>query len=208
MTMSKFFRSATDVSSSSSTSSDSEASGDETQELEVSRLNALKDDGVTDASLTLPAHTTSGFGQQDLLLHALLEERCINQALAEHRARSTRHVTQHDSEIRLSATQIYQQLCAQLAPYGLVTAGLDSHIHEASRQHFRDGLDLLSQSVPVANAGRVNSHGGSVGRFLTDGQAESSLASNTVALRSLQIATPPSSVPRALHAVVAPHPLL
>ena len=60
----------------------------------------------------------------------------------------------------------------------------------------------------MANAARVHGHDASARRSLTDGQAESSLASNTIAIRSLQIAPLHSSVPRALHAVVAPHPLL
>lgn len=132
--MSSFFRSAADSNSSASddSSSDSErsngAAGGALTSDKVQNIDSAFADGQ---NAGLVPYTESSINHRDLLLHALLEERSGNE-------------------------QEYQQLCNHLAAYGLVSPNYNDERHRETRQHYRDGLDLLTGSRPAAgSAGRA-----------------------------------------------------
>ncbi|QIW99193.1 hypothetical protein AMS68_004711 [Peltaster fructicola] len=134
--MSRFFRSA-DSDSSNSNDSDS----DDGAELQESQLIIRESPpaSVPDATFD-DTELGSRARHQDLLLHALLEERCLYQArdqLGE--ATSTYRVQQH-------AQEQYQSLSQRLAAYGVIAPGLNHAAFVTRRQAVRDGLDALSRT--------------------------------------------------------------
>lgn len=83
---------------------------------------------------------------RDILLHALLEERCINEALASHNNTGLNRPPRRDSpEVQTRAKAGYQNICTQLASLNLISSGLETDQHARTRQRYRDGLDILSQ---------------------------------------------------------------
>ncbi|KAK5105776.1 hypothetical protein LTR62_002156 [Meristemomyces frigidus] len=127
--MSKFFRSSSSDSSSDDSVQNVDQSGADGQSVEL-----------IDALATL--NTGGAPGQQSqLLLHALLEERCMNAA---YRDWTSRHdYIDHDA-VRRNATTEYQRQCRVLANHNLMAGGMENEAFSATRQRFRDGLDMLS----------------------------------------------------------------
>lgn len=80
-------------------------------------------------------------------VHALLEERCLNEVIKERNAVRNHRDRLTDEEVQQEAHKRYQLLCAQLAPMNLVSQGLDHERHGATRQRVREGLDRLQQSA-------------------------------------------------------------
>jgi eukaryotic translation initiation factor 2-alpha kinase 3 len=58
------------------------------------------------------------------------------------------------AEVQIEASTRYQQLCAHLAKYNLISTGLEGDQFSATRQRYRDGLNVLSQqrNQQAANA--------------------------------------------------------
>jgi translation initiation factor 2-alpha kinase 3 len=153
--MSKFFRSSNSISSSDS-SSTSSADNDETEHVapttEESSLVAgheLESEQQDVAVLNRPS--PPGTNQhREFLLHALLEERCMNEVLSE-RERATRLSSQEN--VQAEANRRYQRLCDRLASYNLISAGLEHENHAKTRQRYRDGLNVISRQ-PDGGSGR------------------------------------------------------
>ncbi|KAM0717344.1 hypothetical protein Q7P37_007196 [Cladosporium fusiforme] len=141
--MSKFFRRLPD-SDSSSSASDSEDLEEEnettqqSQDLSESRGLDLATPPVQDEASN--AIAVAG-PNKDLLLHALLEEKCLNDVRKEHAGRST-----SEAAIIIEARNRYQALSTRLAQVGLTRPGLDEDTHQAIRQQYRDGLNVFSQA--------------------------------------------------------------
>ena len=149
--MSRFFRSAGSSSNSDSEptsdsdSADLGAEEDQTAELnqDLSYFNALNVDASHDLR---PVDQSSAGFNRDLLLHALLEERCLNEVLASRQdARSHSRSRRDDPGVQAEARARYRGLCSQLASYNLISTGLEHEQHASTRQWYRNGLDLLGQ---------------------------------------------------------------
>lgn len=138
--MSKFFRSM----SSDSSSDESTSNAEETDEVSHTTNGDLS---TALNRLSLPSQGSDTGWHSQLLLHALLEERCMNQVIREQPPDRRRD----NAAIRAEATARYQRLCAAIAPHNLISSGFEQERFSAARQRYRDGLDLLSaaQSVPL-----------------------------------------------------------
>ncbi|KAK5008113.1 hypothetical protein LTR28_004424 [Elasticomyces elasticus] len=160
--MSSFFRSDSDAThseESTSRSSTHRLSG-KTQENEdpngeaesLKTLNATS----TERSIagnqgleTLVDSVSSQRRHRDFLLHALLEERCLNEALELYS--TPVQLSKDHPKVKAAATAKSSQLCEHLGSYGLVAANLHDETHAKIRQQYRDGLDFLSASVPTGS---------------------------------------------------------
>lgn len=148
--MSRFFRSAGSSSSSSESGSASDSSDDESS---AERAGNDADQALANGTALTRVNGSSSDdkhdNRRDILLHALLEEKCMTQA------RSSSIAQRHgpDSpEVQADAKARYQKLCAQLSPLHLVAAGLEHDDHAMTRQQFRNGLELLSQNEAAKTA--------------------------------------------------------
>lgn len=158
--MSRFFRTG---SSSEDTDSTSEEEDENTEEVLNQSLSQLPSQEFSGTSLESIAVDRSDPNARDFLVHALLEERCMNEVLKERNAVRNHKQRLTDDEVQQEAQRRYQLLCAQLAPMNLVSQGLEQDRHGATRQRVREGLDRLLQS----NAPQP-SFPGPLRRLLTD----------------------------------------
>lgn len=131
--MSRFFERVTDDSS----DSDHDTSQTHLQDRSRAYRDTLLSSGNAVAGTIQPENLTNESYARDLLLHALLEERCL-------------HLTQidpqgeHTSErIRTLADARYQYVSHQLIRLGLTSEGFATQGLAATRQQVRDGLDTL-----------------------------------------------------------------
>jgi translation initiation factor 2-alpha kinase 3 len=138
---SRFFRSGGDDSSSDD---DSSAEEDVRVEEEPRQIKFTTSKGSPanrggagpSLALSQPSLNSS---HRDVLLHALLEERCVSEVLREHE-----WSRRGSADIRKEAQARYQRLCSRLAPLNLVSSGLEQESHAETRQAYRDGLNMLS----------------------------------------------------------------
>ncbi|KAK0942006.1 hypothetical protein LTR29_006424 [Friedmanniomyces endolithicus] len=169
--MSKFFRSST--SSSTSCSDDNDSLTNRSGTEDDSNTRAEPDDSTTDVTTALGTfnHNSADNGlHSQMLLHALLEERCTNEALKEHRTEVGGRVRRDEAMVRRIANGKYQHLCNLLARHGLISPGLEADQLLPARQRYRDGLDLLSRgSTPSSTQQATIS--GDLGRLLTRNQS-------------------------------------
>ena len=169
-TMSRFFRSAN-----SSSSSDSEplgASDDETDDVteNMSLLGIPDVDNAGSSSAVNQPPTSWNIDHRDRLLHALLEERCMNQVLLSYGDARQNGLPRRDApEIQAEAKARYQRLCAQLAPFNLISTGLEADAHSTTRQRYRDGLDILGEQRSTKTVPA------SIRRLLTDSDTDTAL---------------------------------
>lgn len=146
--MSKFFRSGSSTSSSEGDSSSER--DDTTQDIteQLSRLAASSAENE-DSSIALSSATGTS-NHTDILLHALLEERCLEKVLSlRNDPRSTRGPRLDSLEAQAEANERYQRLCARLAPNGLISKGLETAEHAATRHKYRVGLDMLDDQCSM-----------------------------------------------------------
>ncbi|KAF2165916.1 hypothetical protein M409DRAFT_23648 [Zasmidium cellare ATCC 36951] len=163
---SKYFR-RPDESSGSETS----GSEDEEEEESASLSNDLSNIEIshTGSHESIAIDKNGGALGRDLLIHALLEERCLNQVRSEWNGRE-------EGAIRQEAQRRYQLLCQHLAPLNLFSAGLEGGEHGANRQWVRDGLDRLPltgnpSTSRALQRGQRTPVPGPLRRYLTDGGA-------------------------------------
>lgn len=183
--MSRFFRSAD---SSSSSDTDSESDVDEitgkyaediaTPSLELEELagastresqlptpasyQAASEDDVAISAENVSSYRRISLDHRDVLLHALLEERCLNEAVASH---GDVHHSRESPEVQAEARAKYQRISTQLASLNLISTGLADDGHAKTRRRYRTGLDILSQSTTTTVPVRLR-------RLLTDSEAE------------------------------------
>ncbi|OQO09493.1 hypothetical protein B0A48_04894 [Cryoendolithus antarcticus] len=145
--MSKFFRSGNSDSSDSTTTSDSESNSDD-----VNHGENLTREGTSprnEVARTVPTTTSN----KDLLLHALLEERCRNDVRQD---ATRRGLSLDESELTLQARTKYQSLSAELARLGVIDDEPAGQDRAPIRAQVLRGLELLSQSpTPVPDAFQV-----------------------------------------------------
>ncbi|KAH9834307.1 Protein tyrosine kinase [Teratosphaeria destructans] len=169
--MSKFFRSGTSDSTSSSSHDDDSSTheisrdGRQSSQLHPTNAPALPISSLNELSLSAPASASNGF-HKDMLLHALLEERCMNDVLKGRGQRRGRR--SDDASIQAEARARYQQLVAKLAPNDLIASGFENDSLSPTRQRYRDGLDYLSRTLSPPEHPSVPPP---LRRLLTDGDA-------------------------------------
>ncbi|THZ69145.1 kinase-like protein [Aureobasidium pullulans] len=152
--MSSFFRSAADISSSREDSSTSDGSSDESDssDQQITRIRTLgssttgaEEQSEPGASQALAEGSRSSSYHRDLLLHALLEERCYNEALDDLKAAGVQVESKNNHRVQTLAKEKYTRLSRQLGRYGLETGDLDSDQFGALRQTYRDGLSVITR---------------------------------------------------------------
>ncbi|KAK5730767.1 hypothetical protein LTR15_000705 [Elasticomyces elasticus] len=148
--MSKFFRSS---SSSTSSSEDGPPSNQDESNDTGEAIDGTSDgtDSITTSLRPLGPGNDDGVHSQ-MLLHALLEERCMNEALREHERADGTGGHHSDAAVRATADAKYQWLCGVLAPRNLIAPDLERESLAAARQRYRDGLDLLSHHAVPSHA--------------------------------------------------------
>nr|OQO18908.1 hypothetical protein B0A51_14064 [Rachicladosporium sp. CCFEE 5018] len=144
--MSKFFRSGASDSSDSTESSDSESKPDDVVDGQL--LNRGVTEGASPRNEIARAGPTTA-SNKDLLLHALLEERCRNEVRQDAKRRG---LSLDESELTIQARAKYQSLSAELARLGIVDDEPAGQDRAPIREQILRGLDLLSQgsrSMPL-----------------------------------------------------------
>ncbi|TKA33587.1 hypothetical protein B0A50_00423 [Salinomyces thailandicus] len=145
--MSKFFR----TSSTDSTSSGEQSTCDSTEGTEDLSIDVNQPDTSADLAtaalnnLSVASQAPSDGWRREMLLHALLEERCMNEVLRQQEGKPRRQRLD-DAAVRTEARARYQRLCATLAPRNLIFPGLELDGLSVTRQQYRDGLDAFASS--------------------------------------------------------------
>ncbi|KAI7107342.1 hypothetical protein KC340_g1093 [Hortaea werneckii] len=148
--MSKFFRTSSVDSSSSEETQDKNADGTEEISRDLSFNDAQADQATSALSnVSLGNRSPQEGWHSQMLLHALLEERCMTEVLREQESKP-RGQRLDDHGVREEAESRYRRLCAVLAPHHLISSGLEHEGLSATRQRYRDGLDILSASTTQA----------------------------------------------------------
>lgn len=172
MPQSRFFRSGDSTSSSESDeatdnefSQDDNASQGAGPNVAVSNPNGTTEPSTVDRATS---HWTNH--HRDFLMHALLEDRCLNEVLDSYSsAQPGRRPSRDSPRIQAEANARYQRLCAQLASYNLISTGLEGDQYAITRQRYREGLDVLSQQRSNTTVQQQ-----SLRRLLTDNDADPS----------------------------------
>lgn len=164
-----FFRSFSSQSSSSSSSSNRISAGDRSsspghqqQQSSAGALDLTQHNDPDDVASTQP----SAENHKDMLIHALLEERCLSEVRTAHRNAGQRV---SETELKQKAHENYLALTQKLSQLGLAASGLEGRQHDATRQHYRNGLDLLSKADDATFAHSLRP---SARRLIEDGSEE------------------------------------
>ncbi len=94
-----------------------------------------------------------GSQHKDLILHALLEEKCTNEALEHFNSqpgKTVQYTTSHP-DVRVLAKSKYRYVAKHLGSHGLMAAGLEADSLEGLRHGYRLGLEHLSLESVLAN---------------------------------------------------------
>lgn len=191
--MSSFFRSANDVTASTDDStsdgssedesgSDHEKEADHGQDLAESQnlstsesqylskvKNLPKSPSVSastsaedvNSALTLAGNSTAQ--HSDYVLHALLESRCADEALAWYQQNhgQERYYTREDPEVKALGQEKYEHMVEQLGRHNLVPRGPEQESERTLRGAYREGLDLLLRRGPLPSRPALTSRPGS-----------------------------------------------
>ncbi|KAI4787904.1 kinase-like protein, partial [Aureobasidium sp. EXF-8845] len=148
--MSSFFRSAADISSSREESTSDETSDEsDSSDQQITRVRTLgsgtaaEEQSGSGATQALAEGSRSSSYHRDLLLHALLEERCYNEALEDLKAAG--FDAKDHPRVQALAKEKYSRLSRQLGRYGMETGDLDSDQFRPLRQTYRDGLSVITR---------------------------------------------------------------
>ncbi|KAI5203869.1 kinase-like protein [Aureobasidium subglaciale] len=142
--------SAADISSSREESTDDSSDESDSSNQQITRVRTLGSSAAAEeqsqpgATQTLDQASRSSSYHRDLLLHALLEERCYNEALEDLR-NSGINVDRSHPQVDTLAKEKYARLSQQLGRYGLETGDLDSEQFGPLRQTYRDGLSVITR---------------------------------------------------------------
>ena len=98
--------------------------------------------------------------RQNFLTHALLEDKCLSDALAELRL-SGQSYSRDDPEVKTLAAQRYRSFCGFLRSNDMISAGPERPEHNEVRHAIRQGLDYLSQKSSELDRPGIRSNTGS-----------------------------------------------
>lgn len=156
--MSSFFRSASDISESEDASTSQHSLSSERPSSRTNELVTRSQTGIGPSQ-----------HHQNVLVHALLEEKCLNDVCNELNAAcptaSPRNYTKDDPEVRAQAIERYRLLSAKLVSHGLINGGPEHDSFQNVRQTARDGLSLLSQQLNVMELSNEDSNASFVPRL-------------------------------------------
>lgn len=153
-----FFRSVTDLSSSkdaSTSQEESEVTSDE-EDYSISRVRTIgsaapsRSSNVNDATDAFSPSSAPASFHRDGVIHALLEERCMYEAMNELRNNGISAESLQDPQVRSLGSQKYRALTQNLSAAGVVRRGLDTQHYSDLRQQYRNGLDLISRNPGLA----------------------------------------------------------
>jgi translation initiation factor 2-alpha kinase 3 len=164
--MSSFFHSSNDVTSSTQDESSTSVGADDDVGEPVTKVNTLSstasDSNVTE-SLSAVERIGSFSAIHDLgsvdeagrkhsqnLLHALLHDRCLNEALEYYREQngSKNYVKDHP-EVQALGERRYQYMTEQLGYHGLIPIRSEVEDSPKLRHAYSQGLDILSNTSPI-----------------------------------------------------------
>ncbi|PNS18423.1 hypothetical protein CAC42_6240 [Sphaceloma murrayae] len=147
--MSSFFRPASEISESQDTSTYSDSSASQRSTTKPAELASHQPGESLHQVATQPsAPSAASQHYQNVLVHALLEEKCLNDICHELNANHPGSPYSHtDPLVKAQATERYRALTGQLASHGLLAAGPEKDSFRHVRQTARDGLSLLSQQL-------------------------------------------------------------
>lgn len=152
--MSRFFRSATSSGSSSSEDSDDDTEELASQSLEISRSNSQDVGNVSLDTLAIDRPRNALAAQsQDMLMHTLLE-RDARHHVYEQRRQAGKSLNDKDAITR-EIQDHYRRMVANLAPFNLVSHGLEEDRHAPLRRQIGDGLDRMASSAPTSSQAAV-----------------------------------------------------
>jgi translation initiation factor 2-alpha kinase 3 len=171
--MSSFFRNPNDVTESedqtdSETSDSYGRSRDDDENLpplttpKANRLQKIETldstSSATTVALSRPLSRDNGGGNQETsewIMRALLEEKCLNDALADFEKHNTsgKPYTKDHPDVRALAQAKYEYMTETLGKLEVLPAGPERRDSAArvAKQQVRDGLDLLSSQTPQPN---------------------------------------------------------
>ena len=91
---------------------------------------------------------------KEMILHTLLEEKCIYSAMEELNIRGITKIkhARNMSVIMSLADEKYQFMCEHLRAVGLVNTGSNAEKFTSLRQGYRHGLDFLSKAASSTNS--------------------------------------------------------
>lgn len=210
--MSSFFRSAGDISSSGYTETSNTDDDHSDVGEALTRVHTIGSSENSNGGTFGPAASTQR--HRDVLLHALLEDRCLREALEELNATSADgFYDQSHPDVKARANEKYSELCRTLRPYGLVAPGLDAPHHQELRGKYRDGLNLISQASAGAAVQQDPAFEAQLSvppslRRLLAHSAHPNDASIDIPFRNLSLAPALSTVPPFLADLTSSHPLL
>lgn len=148
-----FFRSAEDVTESEDTSSISRveslprniSTAGET--YSINRVRSIETNSVSreERSDTFSPSSAPASFHANALLHSLLEERCMQEALNELRSKGARVDSIDHPQVRALGSSKYLRQVNSLSALGVVKRGIDSQHYSPLRQNYIAGLDLISQ---------------------------------------------------------------
>ena len=86
---------------------------------------------------------------REMVLHTLLEEKCIHSAMEELNVQGVTKIkhARNVSSIMSLADEKYQFMCKHLGAVGLVSTDLNAERFTNLRQGYRHGLDFLSKAI-------------------------------------------------------------
>lgn len=216
--MSSFFRPAADISSSREDSSVSQDVTDNhtSEDYSIARVRTLGSSATIDQSRgdnsdAFSTGSAPASFHRDVLLHALLEERCVNEAMEELRNAGMNIDTKHHPRVQALAAEKYSGISQTLTSYGVVERGLDSEQLSPLRQQYRDGLSLLSQNstggsqTPLSSVMSQMNMSNALQKLVSGPSDGESLERR---LSKMAITGPGLAEPRFLGSILPNHPLL
>ena len=163
--MPSFFRPASEITTSDESSSSSHAKGEtETQEPgdadeTLTTVQSVGSEVVADQGSVVPSAPVVGNDQshqRELILHTLLEDKCLTDAVDHLNKRPNNSIyhTKSHPDVKALASCKYQYISKHLSDHGLVEDGLQSEELQSVRQGVRLGLEHLSlKSTLESNKG-------------------------------------------------------
>lgn len=156
--MKSFFRSAADVTSSSTsaedtTTTDDDHEADETSEglRRIRTFHSGEDDSQGTIGRThIPPQAGSQEFHKDLMLHSLLEDKSVAQALETLNSNSAgRTYKSSDHEVQELAKLKYLHMTDQLSTLGVLSSSYSADGAKDLRHRYRQGLDYISQQHDI-----------------------------------------------------------
>ncbi|KAL1303474.1 hypothetical protein AAFC00_006855 [Neodothiora populina] len=144
-----FFRASQDVSESEDTNVSRAGISASYEDVSVSRVRTIGSNASLDVDTSdafSPSSAPASFHTMGLI-HSLLEERCLYQAVTELQQRGIQVDSIQDPQVRALGHRKYLRVSRSLGGLGVIKQGFESQHYSPLRQNYLDGLDLLAQQT-------------------------------------------------------------